>query len=400
MDLTSEHPFWLVRNGLIRNYPPLDRDLECEVVVLGAGITGSMIAHRLAKLGLKVVVLDRRDVCTGSTSASTALLLYEIDIPLIEMAKTIGLANAERAYRLSHRSIDDITRMVDELQTDCGFSRRKSIYLASHRHTAKQVADEARARKKIGLDVAYHDQDSVAECFGLQGVAAVSSNQAASCDPYRLAHALLKSAQDQGAQIFDRTEVVDFRFTELGAILLTARGMRVSAKFVVIATGYESQSLLREPVVNLDNTYAMVSQPLSDLSPWNVDWMLWEAKQPYLYLRITDDRRLLAGGEDDAFHNPKRRDTIIDAKCNLIESKVRNLIPDLKWEREFSWAGTFGKTKDGLAYIGSTAELPHCLFALGFGGNGITFSSIATNVLADQICGKPNADADLFRFGR
>ncbi len=400
MDLTSDHPFWFVRNGLIRSYPPLSGDLTCDVAVVGAGITGSMIAHRLSRMGMDVVVLDRRDVCTGSTSASTALLQYEIDVSLVEMAKIIGQENASRAYRISHRSIDDLTSLVEELKTDCGFGRRTSIYLASGRRAAKEIADEARARRAIGLDVEYHDHKSLDSTFGLPGVAALSSEQAACCDAYRLAHALLKSAQVQGARIYDRTDVTNFRFPEKGVELATDRGHAVTARRMVVATGYESQELLREKVVDLDNTYALVSQPLDDLGPWNENWILWEAKNPYLYLRITEDRRLLVGGEDDAFHSPKRRDASISHKSKTIESKVRELLPGLKWETEFAWAGTFGKTRDGLAYIGPTDEFPNCLFALGFGGNGITFSSIATQIIADQITGTPNEDANLFRFGR
>lgn len=85
MDLTSDTPFWSVKNGLITTYPPLRADTSCDVVVIGAGITGSMLAHRLTADGHKVIVIDRRDICTGSTSASTALLQYEIDITLVEM---------------------------------------------------------------------------------------------------------------------------------------------------------------------------------------------------------------------------------------------------------------------------------------------------------------------------
>jgi glycine/D-amino acid oxidase-like deaminating enzyme len=84
MDLTSDHPFWFVKNGLINTYPALEQDESCDVAVIGAGITGAMIAHRLTAMGLSVVVVDRRDVGLGSTSASTALMQYEIDLPLVE----------------------------------------------------------------------------------------------------------------------------------------------------------------------------------------------------------------------------------------------------------------------------------------------------------------------------
>ena len=65
MKLTSDLPYWAVQNGLIRSYPALDRDLTCECVIVGAGITCAMLADRFCRDGIETVVLDGRDICTG-----------------------------------------------------------------------------------------------------------------------------------------------------------------------------------------------------------------------------------------------------------------------------------------------------------------------------------------------
>jgi glycine/D-amino acid oxidase-like deaminating enzyme len=69
-------------------------------------------------------------------------------------------------------------------------------------------------------------------------------------------------------------------------------------------------------------------------------------------------------------------------------------------EVSYTWAGTFDETKDGLAYIGQTPEFPHAYFALGYGGNGITLSVIAAKIITDLHLGRPNPDADIFRFDK
>ncbi len=86
-----------MKSGLLKTSPLLDHDVVCDVVVVGAGITGAMVAHRLSSDGLSVVVIDGRDVCRGSTCACTALLQYEIDVSLTDLAKLIGEQNAARA---------------------------------------------------------------------------------------------------------------------------------------------------------------------------------------------------------------------------------------------------------------------------------------------------------------
>jgi glycine/D-amino acid oxidase-like deaminating enzyme len=136
MDLRSGHAFWPIQNGLIHTYPPLSTDATCEVVVLGAGITGALVAHRLANEGVDVIVLDRRDVATGSTAASTALLQYEIDTPLSRLMTMIPEADAVRAYRLGLEAINQIEALVNTLGDPCGFSRHKSLQFASRRRDA------------------------------------------------------------------------------------------------------------------------------------------------------------------------------------------------------------------------------------------------------------------------
>src|SRR5262245_11519995 len=85
VDLHSDHPYWTVRNGLVHVYPPLERDIRCDAAIVGGGITGAILLNAFTAAGIDCVVIDRRDVGQGSTSASTALLQYEIDTPLYEL---------------------------------------------------------------------------------------------------------------------------------------------------------------------------------------------------------------------------------------------------------------------------------------------------------------------------
>ncbi|RXJ43755.1 FAD-dependent oxidoreductase [Gelidibacter gilvus] len=87
MRLTSVEPFWLVKNGILHSYPSLNSDIETDIVIVGAGITGSLIAHQCIADGYKTVIVDKREVCHGSTSATTSMLQYEIDLPFFDLIK-------------------------------------------------------------------------------------------------------------------------------------------------------------------------------------------------------------------------------------------------------------------------------------------------------------------------
>jgi glycine/D-amino acid oxidase-like deaminating enzyme len=401
MDLTSDHPFWAVKNGLLANYPPLEADMRCEVAVLGAGITGALMAESLTSDGHDVVVLDSRDICHGSTSASTALLQYEVDTHLIDLIARHGERIGEIAYRACYESIDLLEAKIHSLGIDCGFARRPSVYLASREKDWPVLQQEARARRRAGIEVEEWSTTDLASRFGFVRPGALVSTQAAEVDPYRLAHGLLATARHNGARVFDRTNVGRIEETTKGIVLHTDRGAMVKARHVVVATGYESPELFDiGRFVKLTSTFAVASEPLAASQLWWENCLLWESARPYFYLRADGDSRALFGGGDVPFRNAKARDKLLTAKTKQLATVFRELFPAIAMEPAWAWAGTFGETADGLAYIGRYAKHPHCLFALGFGGNGITYSMVATEILRSELAGKRHPCAEAFRFDR
>jgi glycine/D-amino acid oxidase-like deaminating enzyme len=152
--------------------------------------------------------------------------------------------------------------------------------------------------------------------------------------------------------------------------------------------------------VTFKSTYAFISEPLADLRWWKDRALIWGTGDPYPYMRTTSDNRVLVGGEDDKVLDPKRRDKQIAGKTGLLLRRFHGLFPNIGLEPAFAWAGAFGSTKDGLGYIGPHACFPRAWFALGFGGNGITFSEIASQILPDLFLGRRNEDEKIFRFER
>src|SRR5690606_19593071 len=140
-------------NGLLHTYPPLDREERADVAVLGAGITGALVAHRLASAGLDVVVVDRHDVGLGSTAAATSLLQYETDTPLGDLITRRGEQDAFRAWRMGQEAIDTIETLLPALGDDCDFRRRRSLYLAGSDADVPALRAEYDTRARLGFDV-------------------------------------------------------------------------------------------------------------------------------------------------------------------------------------------------------------------------------------------------------
>jgi glycine/D-amino acid oxidase-like deaminating enzyme len=398
MDLKSGCPYWLLKNGLLTTYPALRQDISCEVAVIGGGVTGAFTAYYLTKAGVETVLLDKRGIGQGSTSANTALLFYELDIPLSHLIETLGEHKALRSYQLGLEAIDTIQRLVARLGDSCGFERKKSLYLASRKKDVPDFKREYEVRRRLGFRLDYLEGFEIERLFSIRRPAALLSHDAAQIDPYRLTQKLVQKASGQGLRTFDATEVIRCQHKHKELVLTTNRGHRIKTRKLVFAAGYESQQYLKEKIVTLKSTYAVASQPLDAFPVAAQLCLIWESARPYIYLRTTSDCRVMLGGEDESFVNPDKRDRLIPRKSRRLQDKSRLLFPAMDLEIAYSWAGTFGETEDGLAYIGETKHFPNAYFALSYGANGTTYALVAAEIIRDLYLGRPNKDAAIFSF--
>ena len=401
MDLKSGYPFWAVKNGLMRAFPPLQADLRCDVAIVGGGITGALIADELSAHGHDVAVVDQRDIGWGSTAASTALLQYEIDTHMVDLARHYGEADAVLAYQACAESIDLIAVKAAEIK-DVDFARMRSLYYASKRRHRGDLEDEFALRKRHGFDVEWLDAARVKGDYGFDAPCAILSAKAARIDPYRMAYRLLMRLQRRGSVVHDRTTIARIEVDDRGATLGTPGGAVIRAKTLVLAAGYASQQFLRKRVAKNRSSYAFITDPIDTATLGALaDTMVWESARPYLYMRSTGDGRLLVGGEDDAIDIPARRDALVERKARKLADKVAKLFPDIPWEPAFAWAGTFAETEDGLPFIGASPEHGRRLiFAMAYGGNGITYSMLGAGLVRALVERRKHPLARIFGFQR
>ncbi|MGC3943482.1 MAG: FAD-dependent oxidoreductase [Chryseolinea sp.] len=400
MRVRSCETYWLLKNGLINSYPSLHEDIDCDVLVIGGGITGSLMAWQFATEGYDTVLIDRNDVSLGSTSATTALLQYEIDMPLYELIKTVGDQAARDCYRAGVDAIFKLEKIIQERQIACEFERKSSIYVAHNQKQRDMLRTELSCRESAGIDVEWLDQDDLLENYGVHGYGAIRSSVAACLDGYCLTHALLEDVtKSHSLRIYDHTEIDAIAYEATGNDVLVKGGWHIRTNKIIFATGYETLSFLKDNVADLISTYACVSEPLALPAPLR-DNIFWNTDDPYLYLRSTHDSRILVGGADVPFKNALRRDALIDRKETALVEQLKKFIPGLSIIPDFTWAGTFGVTKDALPYVGPHPDFPNSYFVLGFGGNGITFSIMAMDIISDAIAGRDNKFLQYFRFNR
>lgn len=394
-NLRTGTPVWLRRGGVRVASAPLAENLKVDVVVVGAGVSGALVTDALLRAGKSVAVLDRRGSVKGSTPASTALLQFDIDQPLIHLTQKLGRERAVQAYWRSATAVDFLRGRIADLGLRCAFRERQSVYLPGNVLNVKELKREATARTEVGLRSRFIGAAELRAMTGIERPGAVLSSGAGEVDPVALVAGLWRSALARGACIYAPTEVTDIESGRSAVTLTTASGHAVRAGHAVFATGYELVKLVKPLRYKVISTWAMATAPQPDRL-WPSRCLIWEAADPYLYLRTTSDGRVIAGGEDESFSDEARRDALIPAKINAIRRKLEKLLPGLDTKPEFTWAGCFGDSVTGLPAIGAIPGAARSFAVMGYGGNGITFSAIAAQVIQRAILGLPDPDADLF----
>lgn len=375
---------------------PLEKNVDTDVLIVGAGITGAMLADALVAAGFDITLVDKRGPAKGSTAASTALVLHEIDTPLIKLSKKIGRRNAVRAWQRSRLAVDAIAARLGELGVR-SIERRGSLYLAGDLLGRDGLAREDAARRSAGLVSRYLNRDALGDRFGISRAAALLSYDDITINPREATLMLLNAACARTAKIFSPCEIVAIDAGKRSVTATAGNGLQIRSRHLVFATGYELPEQVPRRGHRIISTWAIATVPQKH-TPWPEQSMIWEASETYLYLRTTPDGRIVCGGEDENFSDENKRDALLDRKTRILARKLRQLIPTADTDVDFAWTGSFGVSATGLPKIGRIQAMPRCWAALGYGGNGTTYARIAADVICGALTGRPDADADLYRL--
>lgn len=402
--LRSADPIWLASIRQSVRYPRLRGDHVADVAIVGGGITAALVAERFARAGVSVAVLEAGRVGRGSTAASSALLLREPDRSLRTLSDLYGKASAVRVWQLCQEGVDDLVSTLRRLRIPCDLSLHDAIYFATTVEAGHGLAAELRRRRSDKLGGRWLSPAALHRAAGVTGHGAIRTTRHGQLNPHKACLGLFRAASRAGASVFERSRVKRIRHDSTGVQVETADGT-VRATKVIIATGYATPYF--RPLVGrftMFRTYVLATPPLNATARRQAGLgavMLWDTERPYHYVRWTRDHRLIFGGADRRILPGRRRDADFARAVGVLRDRLTTMLPALDTVTiEHAWEGLFAMTPDGLPYIGAHRRYPRHLFALGYGGNGMTFSALAARFLLEQWKGIRSTDHDLFSFGR
>lgn len=389
-DLRSGPTPWEDNDGLTSDPLP---SAPVDVAIVGSGVMGAMLAERLSAAGKSVVLLDRRTPASGSTSASTALVLWEMDVPLSHLARSIGEDAAVARWRRVAATVARLGKRIDGEDLDAERISRVSLYLDGDLLDEAGLRAEADLRRKHGLPSIFLDAEAVAERFDLAARPGLVSIDSFEVEPVKLTRALLDRARTGGATISFPCNATALSHAGDHVVVATDQG-DLRARDLILAGGYERAPLFLPPAFSLHSSYAIATDP--GIAPlWRENAMIWEASESYLYSRADADGRVIAGGGDEDFSDAAARDRLIPEKAAQIAAGLSHLVGANVAPRD-RWAAMFGSSPDGLPAIGRARPSEHVWLASGFGGNGVSFAALAAELLTAELSRTPDPDLALF----
>ena len=397
--------YWLDQyRGQLPRFPAMRGARAADVAIVGGGITGCLAAFLFAEAGLSVVLLEAQRIGRGSTAASTALLMQEPDVDFRDLAARYGAARTRQIWACSSQSVRGLTGLLRRLRIDASVESVPSVYWTSETSASADLRRELGRRHAAGLGGRWLSPAALKRAAGIDGAGGILTVGNAQVDPYRACLGLAERARAAGARVCEHSPVRRVTGNRHAVRVALDRG-EVSAKWAVIATGYATADF--KPLAGrfrMSNTYVIATPPIRaatrrDMGLGGV--MFWDTEDPYHYARWTPDRRLLFGGRDEPrVPRRSRRSALAHHADRLVEDLIA-LYPALDGiAPDYAWEGLFATTPDGLPYIGTHRRYPRQLFALGYGGNGMTFGYLAAQILVRAAQGAITREDGFFGFGR
>ncbi|WP_375314692.1 NAD(P)/FAD-dependent oxidoreductase [Bradyrhizobium sp. A5] len=357
-----------------------------------------MVAESFTRRGREVVLIDRETPGHGSTGASTAMLLWEIDRSLSELTQAYGFERAVRGYTASLQAVQGLLSLTRHYRIPCHIRDRLSLYLAVD-DSGKSLREESELRARAGLPGVFLDHSSLLRRFEMARAGAILSPFAADADPVELTHGFLRVSIGRGASI-RKADATAFESAGAKVIVGLDDGHEIEANRVVLCTGYVMPSIVHPTIQRPTSSWAIATEPQPQ-NLWPEDVLIWEASNDYHYARSTSDGRIIFGGEDDdSAIEPQVREALTPAKRERLRQKLGALWPRSSDKIDYCWSGAFDTTQDGLPLIGAVPGQKNIFAAYGYGGNGITFSYLAAELLATLGAGGNSPLLDDFAIDR
>lgn len=348
----------------------LNKDIEADILIIGAGISGILTAYMLKQSGRNVVLIDAAEIASGNTKNTTAKITSQHSLIYHKLITEFGEEKARQYAKANELAIKRYKEIIEEREIDCDFEE-KAAYIYS-RNEIDKLKEEVEAANRVGIHAEFVDTANLP--FKING--AVKFNNQAQFNPLKFLKDISKDLM-----IYENTRALEIKEN----LVITNKG-KITAKHIVIATHY--------PIMNAPGYYFLKmhqerAHVIALKNASDIDGMYIDAEESGYSFRTYKDLLLLGGIKQRTGENES------GGSYSKLRSIAKELYPGSK--EECCWSAQDCMTIDRIPYIGRYSdETPNIYVATGFNKWGMTSSMVSAMILSDMILGKENDFSEIF----
>jgi len=369
-------------------FDKLNEDIQVDVAIVGAGITGITAANILSQAGVKIALLEAGGVLNGTTGHTTAKLTAQHGLIYDELISHFG----EDKARLYYESQTKAMEFVEGKGIDCDFSRQDAFVYSYTDPYVSKIKNEMSAYEKLGITGSLEENIP----FDIQITSAIRMNNQAQYHPLKFLRGLLDEAVQAGCQVFENTVADDLENEEVAPVVVTKSGHKVSCKQVIIASHWPFYD---KPGLIFTKMYASRSYAIG--VKWDKDYpggTYVSADSPSRSIRFTPyngSKLLILGGGEHKTGQGKDMLTYYQELADFAKKVFGTS------EYQYRWSAHDMVTLDNVPYIGPiTEDKERVLIATGYKKWGMTTGIMAGHLLADYVLDRENPYKELYSPSR
>jgi len=271
--------------------PALSGNIETDVAIIGAGITGVSAAYHCAKQGLKTVLIEKSTIASGAAGKNGGMVVEGFSIPFIAAIEGMGASQARESWLKTIEARTLVQALIKDHAIDCDFEQPGSLLMASTVSEAEFLRNEATARSDAGIAAELIESGNQLRSspFSLQ----LWNPADCMMDPVKFVRGLARAAEKYGAIIYEQSPAMDF-----DAHTVTTPDGIITARRVVLAMESEDPFLDPDEVI-IAKEQVIVTEPLSNQHIAELDWkiggMFWTLGEDYYNIRRIGSRLFTSG---------------------------------------------------------------------------------------------------------
>ncbi len=373
--------------------PALDRELYCDFLIIGGGLSGLSTALHIKKERptARVTLLDASKIGNGASGLNSGQCGTRIGPAIEKQVQSLGKERAANIYKYSQNAMEYAASLIKTYGIQCNLQARKQWQVALTEKDARILANRALLYQSLGFNVQLIARREIGKIFpDSTNILNAIEFPAYVFNPYKLCLGLKQTVLHAGVRIYEGTKVVAHKVGKQ-IVELNANGHRLHYQYAILAVdgGIEKLSEYTASVLPI-SVFAAVTRPLKHDERKRIGWLkeqgLFDARPAFNFLRLIHENRILIGGEYRYLHS---RQITARQQREILKRLGRQLaffFPSLQQiDFEYQWHGIVGCTLDEWPAIGPLKSSDKCWYLGASNGHGVATSLIAGREVAQAV---------------